>query len=181
MPFTPLHMGPALLLKPVLNRRFSLIAFGVAQILIDIEPGIGMWRDNDVLHGPSHTLVGALLIALVAACASRWFAAPLLRRWNQELQHYRLLHLQEADSISWPVATGSAFFGTFSHLLLDGLMHSDMAPLAPLHDGNPLLFAIPVMHVYGWCFALGITGIIAWLVRAIMKRPTTGDRGKPAA
>lgn len=181
MPFTPFHMGPALLLKPILNRRFSLITFGVAQVLMDIEPGIGMLRDSGVLHGQSHTLAGAILIALPAALVGRWLAPFLLRRWNKGVVHHRLSHLQEIESISWPIAISSALFGTLSHLLLDALMHMDMAPFAPLTNNNPLLFAIPVMHVYGWCFALGIIGIIAWLVRAIMTRPTTGDRGKPAA
>ena len=31
MPFTPFHMGAALLVKPAFNRRFSVIAFGVAD------------------------------------------------------------------------------------------------------------------------------------------------------
>ena len=32
MPFTPFHMGAALVLKPAARQHFSLFAFGVAQI-----------------------------------------------------------------------------------------------------------------------------------------------------
>ncbi len=171
MPFTPFHMGPALLIKPVLNHRFSLIVFGTAQVLMDIEPGIGMLRDSAVLHGPSHALLGALLVALVAAAIGRLLAPFLLRRFNRELTHYRQEHLKVPIAISWPVAFGSALFGTFSHLLLDALMHMDMAPLAPLSDRNPLLFAVPVMHVYGLTVLLGSIGVAGWMIRAIITRP----------
>ena len=51
MPFTPLHMGPALLLKAGADRRFSLFAFGCAQVLMDIEPLLGLFRHAPVLHG----------------------------------------------------------------------------------------------------------------------------------
>ncbi len=48
-------MGVALIAKPVLNRRFSMMTFGIAQVAMDIEPGVRMWAHADVLHGPTHT------------------------------------------------------------------------------------------------------------------------------
>jgi hypothetical protein len=42
MPFTPFHMGAALIVKPVTDLRFSLLTFTVAQVAMDIEPGIAM-------------------------------------------------------------------------------------------------------------------------------------------
>ncbi len=38
MPFTPLHMGPALVLKSVVGASFSLTVFGWSQIVMDIQP-----------------------------------------------------------------------------------------------------------------------------------------------
>ena len=35
-------MGAALIAKPGLNRHFSVITFGLAQVAMDIEPGVGM-------------------------------------------------------------------------------------------------------------------------------------------
>ena len=42
MPFTPFHMGAALIVKPVSGSRFSVLTFALAQIAMDIEPGVGM-------------------------------------------------------------------------------------------------------------------------------------------
>ena len=56
-------MGAALIAKPGLNRNISVITFGIAQVAMDIEPGVGMLTGADVLHGPTHTILGALVIA----------------------------------------------------------------------------------------------------------------------
>lgn len=54
-----------LVVKPSLDHRISLIAFGLAQIAMDLEPGIRMLVGADeVLHGVTHTILGALVIAL---------------------------------------------------------------------------------------------------------------------
>lgn len=76
MPFTPFHMGAALIVKPGLNRTFSVITFGLAQVAMDIEPGVGMLTGADVLHGPTHTILGALVIAYLAACRTQQFKKP---------------------------------------------------------------------------------------------------------
>ena len=69
-------MGAGVVGKAVLDGRISLISFGVAQVLIDIEPGVHMlfgWAD---LHGWSHTLAGALAIGALSTAISPW----LIRR-----------------------------------------------------------------------------------------------------
>ena len=63
MPFTPFHLGAAMLVKPAAGSRFSVISFGLAQIVIDIEPGIGMLRGTETLHGASHTVIGAIPVS----------------------------------------------------------------------------------------------------------------------
>ena len=55
MPFTPLHMGPGIAIKVIMQRRFSLMVFGWSQIVMDIEPLVAMLRDKGELHGLSHT------------------------------------------------------------------------------------------------------------------------------
>lgn len=59
MPFTPFHMGAGLALKAVAGRHFSVLTFGIAQVAMDIEPLVGMLRGAAVLHGPTHTYLGA--------------------------------------------------------------------------------------------------------------------------
>ena len=120
MPFTPLHMGPALLLKAGADRRFSLFAFGCAQILMDIEPLLGLIRHAPILHGRTHTLAWALPIGLGAALLARLLRGVVLRRWNREVSHYRLRWLSVPVSCSWGMLLWGGLLGTYSHLLLDG-------------------------------------------------------------
>jgi len=42
-------MGAALISKPLCNSHFSLITFGIAQIIMDLEPGIGMLTGAELL------------------------------------------------------------------------------------------------------------------------------------
>ena len=45
---------------------------------------------------------------------------------------------------SWPVAMVSALIGSFSHVLLDSVMHADVEPFAPLFPDNPFLGLLSV-------------------------------------
>ena len=47
MPFTPIHLGPGLAFKAIGGRHFSLMVFGGAQVLMDLEPLIGILQDRD--------------------------------------------------------------------------------------------------------------------------------------
>ncbi len=42
MPFTPIHMGPGILIKSILQGSFSLMVFGWAQIIMDTQPLVVM-------------------------------------------------------------------------------------------------------------------------------------------
>ncbi|MCX9158312.1 hypothetical protein OPU71_19480 [Niveibacterium sp. 24ML] len=120
MPFTVFHLGPGIALKAAAPRRLSLAMFAGAQVLMDIEPGIGMLRGAATLHGYSHTLAGALAIALLCLPFKR------LAEWVFRVR------------ISWRQAAVGALLGTFTHILLDALVHDDIRPFWPLSDANPL-------------------------------------------
>ncbi|MGP1629283.1 MAG: DUF4184 family protein [Giesbergeria sp.] len=170
MPFTPFHMGAGLLAKAAMDGRISLVSFGVAQVRMDIEPGVRMAAAQGDLHGWSHTLAGALAIGAVATVAAPWLIRRLVGRWNAELRHYRLEWLMTpAAPRKWAVATG-AFFGTMSHVLLDGLMHRDMQPFAPFSDSTPLLALLPHDEVYALCAAGALLGAAVWLMRKRLQR-----------
>ena len=70
MPFTPLHMGPGLAVKAVMQRKFSLLVFGWSQVVIDLQPLLAMTTGRVELHGFSHTLLGATLIGLLLKLVS---------------------------------------------------------------------------------------------------------------
>ncbi len=148
MPFTPFHLGPAALVKAALARRFSFLVFGVSQVLIDIEPLVRILRHDDVLHGPTHSFVGAVVLAPVAALIGRaagWAIGP---------------------RISLAVALGSALIGTTSHVVLDAVMHGDMHPFWPFSVANPLLGLVSVRDLHLFCLASAVAGGAILGVRA---------------
>ncbi len=163
MPFTPFHMGAALIVKPALNRHFSVITFGIAQVAMDIEPGVGMLTGAEVLHGPSHTIVGALISALLVMLFAPCICNFLLRRWNREVEHYKLHWLEEALPVSKMAVIAGALIGTFSHVLLDSFMHHDIKPLSPFSEANPLMGLMTHDGVYQFCTIAGVLGAVAWL------------------
>src|SRR5579872_1515140 len=84
MPFTPFHMGPGCAVKAVLGKHFSLTVFGFAQVAMDLEVLVRILRGDKILHGVSHTYVGATFIALVSLFVGRPVCQVLLRLWPSE-------------------------------------------------------------------------------------------------
>lgn len=156
MPVTPFHFGPGALLHAAAPRWVSFIAFCAANGVVDIEPAYYMFTGQFPLHRFMHTLTGATVgwIVVLASFLSirwsdRWLRLPDLFQWKS----LTLL----------PVAIGAAL-GTYSHLLLDGIMHGDMFPFAPISDANPLLQAISLEALHASCVAAGAAGLaLLWL------------------
>ena len=161
MPFTPFHMGPGLLVKALLQGSFSLMVFGWAQIIMDIQPLVVLLTGEGHLHGFSHTYIGATLIGIASALTGK-YAAELGLRWLGQARHL---------PISWPVAIISALIGSFSHVLLDSIMHADVEPFAPFTLHNPILGLLSVEVLHKFCLYSGLVGaglyfaISHWLSR----------------
>ena len=175
MPVTPFHLGPGMALKSVTGRWFSFLAFGFAQVAMDIEPGIGMLREAPTLHGWTHTYAGATLIGAIVFALARPFGTPILRWWNAELRRNRLDRLAGADAIAPMAAAAGAFIGTYSHVLLDSFMHADMRPFAPFSDANGLLGMVPVIPLYIGCALAGALGAAAWIAIGMRRRPVVAN------
>lgn len=156
MPFTPFHLGPGSAFKAIGGERFSFLIFGGSQVLMDLEPLARMIRGDAILHGISHTILGALVVAVVAAAIGRPISNAVLR-----------LSGIGAHVIGWPVALASALVGTFSHIGLDAVMHADMNPFWPVAYGNPLLGVISVGRLHMACIVLGLLGGGVILYRAV--------------
>ena len=151
MPFTPIHMGPGIFIKAFLQGSFSLMVFGWAQILMDIQPLIVLLTGEGHLHGFSHTYIGASLLAIVATLTGKY------------LSEFGLIVLGVAKKdnpikIVWWVATCSAFIGTFSHVAIDSIMHGDIEPFYPLSIPNNLLGIITVEQLHKLCLYSGLAG-----------------------
>lgn len=148
MPFTPLHMGPGLLVRGPLRGGFSLMVFGWTQVLMDLEPLYGILTDREVLHGWSHTYPGATLVALLAVLTGK----PL-GEWG-----LRLLRWQRFLPITWRAAAAAALFGAWSHVLLDSVMHFDIRPLAPFSDANALRQVVSLEALHLFCLGSAVLG-----------------------
>ncbi len=147
MPFTPFHLGPGALFKAIGGDRFSFMVFGGAQVMMDIEPLIGIIQHKPILHGYTHTVAGALVIGVTAALIGKPVSTFVLRQSG-------MLH----RPLGWTAAFSGALIGTFSHVLFDAVMHADMNPWWPLAPGNALLGAIPLGALHLACLGMGIAG-----------------------
>ncbi len=171
-------MGAALIAKPALSRNISVITFGIAQVAMDIEPGIGMLTGADVLHGPSHTILGALGIAYLVMLIAPVVCNFLLSKWNKEVTFHKLPWLAQSEVTSKAAVKVGAFFGTLSHVVLDSLMHHDIHPLQPFSQGNPLSGLISHDGVYQLCVITGVVGAISWLMMQWLGRTRHVDAVK---
>lgn len=148
MPFTPLHMGAGILCKSILQGSFSLMVLGWSQIVMDIQPLAAILTGHGELHGFTHTYIGATLIAIISALSGKYLAEYGLR----------LIKYAEFIPINWLVAFCSAAIGTYSHIVLDSIMHADMEPFWPWSAANGLRNTISMEHLHWLCISAGIIG-----------------------
>jgi len=163
MPFTPVHMGPGIVIKALLQGSFSLMVFGWTQIVMDIQPLIVILTGEGHLHGFSHSYVGASLLAIFSALSGKYLS---------EIGLYILeLNPNWEVKIAWWIAFLSAFIGAFSHVAIDSVMHSDMEPLFPFNKDNQLLGIISVELLHKLCLYSALAGgalyyAINWLIKS---------------
>jgi len=155
MPVTPFHLGVGLVAKALLRGSFSLMVFAWSQVLMDLQPIIALTTGKGEVHGWSHTWIGAIAIGAVATVTGKPLADWVLRLVAPRTK--------AAVRVSWWVAAGSAFFGTLSHIVLDGFMHSDLHPFAPWSETQPWLGSISYGGVYLLCVVLGTLGAAGWI------------------
>lgn len=151
MPFTPIHMGPGLLIKSLLHGSFSLMVFGWSQIVMDIQPLIVMLTGEGHLHGFSHTYFGATLLAVFSSITGKYLSEIGLL----------LIGISKKSNpikISWVVAFISACIGTVSHVLLDNIMHSDVQPFYPFSLSGGIYGLMSIDNVHKVCLYSGLIG-----------------------
>ena len=164
MPFTPIHMGPGILIKSIFQGGFSLMVFGWSQIVMDIQPLIVLLSGEGHLHGFSHTYTGATLLAIFSALTGKYLSELGLKILK--------LDLSFPIKISWRVALVSAIIGCFSHVVIDSIMHSDMAPFYPFTLNNSMLGVISVSLLHKLCLYSGLFGAIVFYAVSFFKRST---------
>lgn len=158
MPITPLHFG----LLPVLNRitkvKPSAWAFVLANVLTDIPVvmrlEVQMVADMGgppligTLHsGLEHTLVGAVVLGLCVGVLGFKSA-----RW-------------------WL----GGLLGAVTHVLLDMVVHSDVAPFGPWIQSNP--FYIDGAH--GVLSIVLLIGLVVWVLELSDARKALSSKPQP--
>jgi hypothetical protein len=160
----------------VTSHYFSVLVFGIAQVAMDIEPLIRIIRGSQILHGWTHTYVGATLIGLPVM----FFAPPLCRlildKWNKYLGHRGLGWLRSGKEIGYLAAFTGAFIGTYSHVFFDSIMHWDMVPFWPWSTANLLLGLISAEALHIFCIACGLIGIFGWYWQGLRRRDKRENR-----
>jgi hypothetical protein len=170
MPITPLHLGPGAVFKAIAGRRFSFVIFGLAQFAMDLEPIGRFLGGSTLLHGPVHSLLGATVVGAIVVVLGKPLGERLLCLWNSRLSPRQREWLYVEPRFTWPETAVGAFVGTYSHVLLDSIMHTDVRPMYPFRDVNDLLGIISVEKLNALCLALGVIGVLIILTVSFWRR-----------
>ena len=166
MPFTPIHMGPGIFIKAVLQSSFSLMVFGWTQIIMDIQPLIVLITGEGHLHGFTHTYLGATILALISAYTGKYLSQIGLVIIG--------IGKDNPVEIFWWVAILSAFIGSYSHVYLDSIMHFDVQPYYPITLTNSFHEMVSVSTLQKICMYSGLIGAaiyyyISWRNNKLMR------------
>jgi hypothetical protein len=129
MPATPFHLPPSVVAAWPLRRHLDVPSVLLANVTIDIEPGLAMLLDlGPPPHGLAHTLLGGTLVG-AATGGLLWRS----RDW-----------IGSVLGDDYPLRPGTAVLsgvaGCWLHVLLDSVMYDHLRPFFPL-DANPLYVA----------------------------------------
>jgi len=157
MPFTPFHLGPALLFGLALFFVFDLPTLLIASVIPDVEPFYVMYFhvSGYPLHGFFHSYLGSSILAVLAVA----IIYPLRGLLNKIMMAFRISQKSSFKKILF-----TSFVGTYSHVFLDSFLYSEMVPFYPL-QGNPFINALSDSVVYGLCGVTFILDIFLYLFK----------------
>lgn len=152
MPFTPFHVGPGIAVKSVFQKKFNLLIFAWAQVVMDLQPLVVILTGRGRTHGFTHTLIGAAVLGAFAGLSGKFLTEWILSWWKKQPQL----------KLSWGVVLVSAWLGSFSHVLIDGLIYPDMDLFWPFVAGNPLQIGMTPREMIRFCVFSGLIGALVW-------------------
>ncbi len=151
MPFTPFHIGPALLIFGVLT-VLDPIALVYGSILVDLEPLlVYLFALNHPSHGPAHSIIGIMLLLPLF-----YVATVVTRRVFPEADH---MFTSKSKKYSAWLSIASGAVGGYSHLLLDAFLYPELNLAWPLGRWNPLLNQLSALTVYALCALTFVVGL----------------------
>ncbi len=169
MPFTPYHIGPALLISLILYPYVDIPTFVIASIIVDVEPlAVLLLSLPQPLHGPFHSLTVGSSAALALAAVMHGF-----RRYTKPIRVSR--RFPQDPSFLDLLSTSLA--GVWLHVMLDAFLYPEIQLLYPL-DWNPLLNLVPYSLVIDFCTASFPAAAFVFLIRLALMR-VRGKREPP--
>jgi len=162
VPFTPFHLGPALVIGIILIYYIDFPTLLVASVILDIEPFLVLLLDlNYPLHGFFHSFLGGTIIILLLS----FFMFKIRPILNPITDFFKI----EQKSSFLNILTAS-IIGIYSHILLDAPLYSDMQPFFPLNF-NPFLNAsgVPEITIYLFCAYCFTAAIMLYFIRLAIK------------
>lgn len=161
MPITPFHFGPGAALHALAPKHISFVSFFAANVLIDVEPFYYMSTQQYPLHRFFHTYVGAGFVSIAAVFLVIFCGAVSKKAFPSAFEKFF------ASSVG--ATAFGAILGSYSHIVLDSIMHSDIRPLAPFSKDNNLLGAISLSSLHWLCIYSGLFGIVFLVLRYAIK------------
>jgi len=161
VPFTPFHLGPALLFGLALSAAFDLPTFLVASVILDIEPFYVMYFDvtGYPLHGFFHSYLGSSSLAVLVTAV-----VYLLRNSLDRI----MMVFRISQKPSFKQILFTSFVGVYSHVFLDSFLYGEMMPFYPLQS-NPCINVLSAYGsytvVYGFCSITGFFGIVLYIYK----------------
>jgi len=155
VPVTIFHFGPGALLKALVPRWISLTAFVISQVVIDLESGYHLLRQEWPIHRHLHSLVLAGVAGLLSGTLV-FLAAQIAKP--------RRFAVSRAEVGILPAHLGG-LIGGVSHSVLDSFMHFDLAPFWPFSNNNPLLDTLSIRALHILCVASGLVGVTVLAIR----------------
>lgn len=157
MPFTPFHLGPALLLGILLYRWVDLPTLLVSSVIIDVRATLVVFGPlNPPIHGILTTFIGGTVIALLLAAIT----ISLPDSVDRLLDYGRLTSQSSRGSVF-----AGGILGTYSHVILDSMLYTDAHPLYPLAANPFFIDGVKFIPVYAGCTLTGVVGVIMLTVK----------------
>ncbi len=157
MPFTPFHLGPALLIGLLFFPILDLPALLISSVIIDLEAIYLMFQGAPFLHGFFHSYLGASIMAVFVALA----VYPFRKILNRILTVFMLPQRSSFINI-----LAASFLGAYSHIFLDSFLYLEMQPFYPF-EANPFLETVSVSTVYFLCSVSFLLGLVLYVYRAV--------------
>ncbi|MBW6451553.1 MAG: hypothetical protein K0B02_02380 [DPANN group archaeon] len=156
MPFTPFHIGYALLIGLILLKNLDIFVFFIASVIIDIEPFMVLVMGLDYpLHGFFHSFLGGSIVAVF-----------LIFLMSVLLKKYSFFNFVNSENyiISSKKVWFASFFGIYLHIFFDSILYLDIKPFSPL-SYNPFYGVVSMSNIYLVCTISLILGLCLFLYK----------------